>query len=91
MEGAFSSISGSAGPSCSLEKPSRTIDFVQSFLVEGLRLGGGLVALASDESATLGPQVRPRIFDWIVLRGVERYINTTTEPPRTLVKLVMSD
>lgn len=72
MEGAFSSISGSAGPSCSLEKPARTIDFVQRFVVEGLRLGGALVAPASDESATLGPQGRPRIFDRIVLGGVER-------------------
>ena len=91
MEGKFILISGSASPSCPVEKLDRAIDFVQSFVVEALRLGGGVVVLGSDESATLAPHGKPRIFDWVVLREVERYVKTTTKPLRTLVRLVMSD
>ena len=91
MEGKFILISGSASPSCPVEKLDRAIDFVQYFVVEALRLGGGFVVLGSDESATLDSRGKPHIFDWIVLREVERYIETTTKRPRTLVKLVMSD
>ena len=50
-----------------------------------------MVVLGSDESATLGSHGRPRIFDWVVLREVERYVDSTSNPPRTLARLVMSD
>ena len=91
MKGKFILISGSASDSCPLEKLDRAIDFVQCFVVEVLRLGGGVVVLGSDESATLGSHGRPRIFDWVVLREVERYVDSTSNPPRTLARLVMSD
>ena len=91
MKGKFILISGSASDSCPVEKLDRAIDFVQCFVVEVLRLGGGVVVLGSDESATLGSHGRPRIFDWVVLREVERYVDSTSNPPRTLARLVMSD
>ena len=91
MKGKFILISGSASHSCPVEKLDRAIDFVQCFVTEVLRLGGGVVVLGSDESASLGSHDRPRIFDWVVLREVKRYVESTTKPPRTLAKLVMSD
>ena len=56
MEGEFIQNSGGVGPLCPAGKLHRAINFVQSFVVEGLRFGVGLVVQASDESATLGPQ-----------------------------------
>ena len=91
MKGKFILISGSASHSCPVEKLDRAIEFVRGFVVEVLRLGGGVVVLGSDELATLDAHGRPRIFDWVVLREVERYVETTTNPSRTLAKLVMSD
>lgn len=91
LEGKFILISGSASSSCSIEKLDRAIDFVQFFVLEVMRLRGGVVVLGSDESATLRSDGRPRVFDWVVLREVQRYVESTTKTPRTLAKLVMSD
>ena len=65
--------------------------FVQSFTVEVLKAGGGLVVLLGDESRTKGPDGRPRIFDWIILRAVEEYVGVTTQAPRIHVRAVMAD
>ena len=78
IKGKFILISGSASPSCPVEKLDKAINFVQCLVVEVLRLGGGVVVLGSDESATLSPHGRPRIFDWIVLREIERYVDSTS-------------
>ena len=91
VKGKFILISGGASSSCSIEKLDRAIDFVQFFVLEVMRLGGGVVVLGSDESATLRSDGRPRVFDWVVLREVQRYVDSTTKTPRTLAKLVMSD
>ena len=39
----------------------------------------------------MGPHGRPRVFDWVVLRELERYVGSTSNPPRTLARLVISD
>ena len=53
MKDKFILISGSASNSCPEAKLDRAIDFVRCFVGEVLRRGGGLVILASDDSATL--------------------------------------
>ena len=47
--------------------------------------------MGADESATMDSDERPRIFDWIALREVERYVESTAEAPRICARLVMSD
>ena len=91
MKGKFILITGSASNSCPESKLDRAIDFVRCFVGEVLRRGGGLVVLASDDSATLDPRGVPRIFDWVVLREVERYAESTTEGHRKYARIVMPD
>ena len=91
MKNRFILISGSASHTCPVEKLERAIEFVQCFVVEVLRLGGGVVVLGSDESATLSSHGRPRIFDWVALREVERHVDGTSRAHGTLAKLVISD
>ena len=90
MQGKFLLISGSAEFRCPRQKLEAAIDFVQRFTQEVLTRGGGLVVLGSNESATIDESGRPHIFDWVVLREVEKYASTTTESPRILVKVLMS-
>ena len=59
MKGKFILISGSASNSCPESKLDRATDFVRCFVGEVLRREGGLVVLASDDSATLDPRVSP--------------------------------
>ena len=47
--------------------------------------------LAGDEASTKDEDGAPHVFDWLVLREVENYAETTTEDPRTYVRVVMSD
>ena len=47
--------------------------------------------LASGDSATLDARGVPRIFDWVVLREVERYVESATEGPRKCARIVMPD
>ena len=54
VQGKFILISGSAGNSYPMEKLDKAMDFVQCFVVQVLRLGGGAVVLGSDVSATSG-------------------------------------
>ena len=84
-------ISGSAGDSCSEDSLDTAIRFVQSFTREILRTGGGVVVLAGDEDSTMDERGAVHIFDWVALREVERYAETTSEQPRICARIIMSD
>ena len=91
MKGKFILISGSASDSCTDTKLDLAVEFVEHVVGDILRRGGGLVILASDDSATLDSRGVPRIFDWIALREVERYVESTTEGLRKCARVVMPD
>ena len=91
MDGKFIMLSGSANPSCPADKLDSAFRFVRSFTGEVLRRGGGLVVLAGDEESTRDEHGFPRIFDWLALREVGRYANSTSENPRPYARIVMSD
>ena len=91
MKGNFLLISGTASRSCPPEQLARGIQFIELLTAEVLRAGGGLVVLLGDENRTKGPDGNPRIFDWIIMRAIERYATNTIEPARTLAWVVMSD
>ena len=85
MNSRFVLISGSAGSSCPAEKLDAASQFVSNFTTEVLSRGGGIVVLAGDEHGA------PHIFDWVALREVERYANSTTESTRPYARVIMSD
>lgn len=91
MNGRFVLISGSAGRGCPQDKLDVAIRFVTAFTGEVLRSGGGVVVLAGDEASTRDERGRPRIFDWVALREVERFAGSTTESPHIYARVVMSD
>lgn len=91
MNGRFILIVGSAGARCPQDTLSIAIQFVCAFTREVLGRGGGVVVLAGDEARTRDDFGTPHIFDWVVLREVERYAERTTTPPRVCVRIVMSD
>lgn len=91
MNGKFILLSGSAGLSCPDDKLDMAFRFVRTFTGEVLRQGSGLVVLAGDEESTKDEHGRPRIFDWLALREVERHAKSTTENPRPYARIVMSD
>ena len=91
MERKFVLLSGTASRSCSVQRLDLAIRFVQVFVVEVLKAGGGMVVLVGDEMRGQAPDGRPRIFDWTVLRAIEEYVAVTTEPVRTYARVVMSD
>lgn len=91
MNGKFILLSGSASLSCPADKLDTAFQFVRTFTAEVLRRGGGLVVLAGDEASAKDEHGRPRIFDWLTLREVERHAKSTTEPPRRYARIVMSD
>ena len=90
MNKKFVLISGSASYACSQDKLSSAIAFLQSFTHEVLRRGGGIVVLGGDEKSTKDEHGLPHLFDWVVLREVEKYAETTVELPRTHARVVMS-
>ena len=47
--------------------------------------------LMGDEDSTTTPDEQPRVFDGIVLRQVEKYIEATTQRSRICVHVIMSD
>ena len=47
--------------------------------------------LAGSEEATKDEHGTPHIFDWLALREVEKYAESSTEPPRLYIRVVMSD
>ena len=91
MHGKFIMLTGSASPTCHADKLSVASEFVTAFTGEVLRRGGGLVVLAGNEESTRDERGRPHIFDWLVLREVENYAESTTEAPRPYARVVMSD
>ena len=91
MDGKFILLSGSASPSCPADKLFVASEFVRCFTGEALRRGGGLVVLAGSEEATKDEHGTPHIFDWLALREVEKYAESSTEPPRPYVRVVLSD
>ena len=91
MEGKFVLLSGTASRSCSVQQLDLAIRFVQLFVAEVLKAGGGMVVLVGDEKRGPAPDDGPRVFDWTVLRAVEEYVAVTTEPVRTYARVVMSD
>ena len=91
MQGKFILISGSASYTCPQDRLNTAIEFICSFTHAVLRGGGGFVVLASDEDSTKDQYATPHVFDWVVLRQVEKYAETTAEHPRIYVHLVMSD
>ena len=90
MKGKFILIYGSASRSCPAYKLDVAIEFIRGLVAEVLSLGGGVIVLGADESATMDSHGRPRIFDWIVLREVERYVEGTAGSRRICARLVMS-
>ena len=49
------------------------------------------MVLGGDENSTRDERGTPHLFDWIVLREVEKYAETTAELPRPYARVVMSD
>ena len=91
MNGKYILLSGTASRDCPERELDMAVSFVQSFTAEVLKAGGGLVVLLGDENRTKGTDGRPRIFDWIILREVEKYVGVTTQAPRIHVRAVMAD
>ena len=91
MNGKFILLSGSTSLLCPTDKLDTAFQFVRSFTRDVLRRGGGLVVLAGDEESTKDEHGVPHVFDWLVLREVENYAESTTEVPRPYAKVVMSN
>ena len=87
----FVLISGSAGLSCPADKLDVACQFVRRFTGEVLRLGGGIVVMAGDETSVKDEHGVPHVFDWVALREVERYAASTTESSRPYARVIMSD
>ena len=47
--------------------------------------------LAGDEESTMDEHGAPHVFDWLALREVENYAETTAEDSRLYARVVMSD
>ena len=91
MHGKYVLISGSASRNCPDQKLDAAIRFVESFTAEVLNRGGGIVVLAGGEDSARNAEGTPLIFDWVALRGVERFAERTMETPRPYAQIVMSD
>ena len=91
MDGRFVLISGSASRSCPNDRLETAIRFVEKFTEEVLRQGGGVVVLTGDEESAKNERGTPLIFDWVALRAVERFAQTTMAHPRPYARAVMSD
>ena len=91
MDGKFVLISDSASRACPEDKLKAAIRFLGSFTEEVLRRGGGIVVLAGNEESARNEQGTPLIFDWVALRIVQRFAQSTTANPRPYARIVMSD
>ncbi len=91
MKGKFILVHGSASLSCPDAKLAKVYEFVRNLVAEILRREGGVVVLAGNEQETEDEEGNPHIFDWIVLREVLRYVESTVGPQRRCAYLVMSD
>ena len=84
-------LSGSASPSCPADKLLIGSHFIKSFTGEVLRRGGGIVVLAGNEESTKDDHGIPHVFDWLALREVAAFAESTTEAPRPYARIIMSD
>ena len=91
MKDKFVLISGSANPSCDDAKLSVALEFIQHFTRQVLQRGGGIVVLAGPEESTKDKKGLPHVFDWVALREVERYAESSACSPRIYARVVMSD
>ena len=91
MDGRFVLFSGSASASCPNDRLDQAVEFLGCFVPEVLQAGGGFVILLGDEDGTKDSDGRPRIFDWEILRSVERYVESTTNGTRVYARVVVSD
>lgn len=91
MKDKFILFHGSASLSCPADRLDKAIEFVRSLVSEILRREGGVVVLAGDEQRTRDDEGNPHIFDWIILREVLRYVESTIGPQRKCVYVVMSN
>ena len=91
MKGRFILISGSASLNCSSQVLDRARNFLQALVPMVLNLGGGFVLLAGDEQRTIGSDGLPRIFDWTILRAIEPFVESTLQPQRILVRVIIRD
>ena len=91
MDGKYVLISGSASRTCPLDKLDAAIRFVQTFTEEVLKRGGGIVVLAGGEESSPNDVETPLIFDWVALRAVEQFAESTTGKPRPYARAIMSD
>ena len=91
MDGKFVLISGSASRTCPYDRLEVAIRFVERFTEEVLRRGGGIVVLAGAEESAKNEQATPLIFDWVALRAVERFAQSTAASTRPYARVVMSD
>ena len=91
MEGKFILVHGSVSLSCPRARLDKASEFVRNIVSEILRREGGVVVLAGNEQETKDDEGNPHIFDWIVLREVLRYVESTVGPQRKCAYVVMSD
>jgi len=91
MDGRFVLFSGSASASCPDDHLDQAVEFLSCFVPQVLQAGGGFVVLLGDKDGTKGRDGRPRIFDWEILRSVERYVESTTNGTRVYARVVVSD
>ena len=91
MDGKFVLISGSASRACPNDRLDVAIRFIERFTEEVLRRGGGIVVLTGEEESARNEQGTPLIFDWVALRTVARFAQSTTAYPRPYARVVMSD
>ena len=91
MNGKFVLVSGSASRTCPDDMLELAIRFVGSFTEEVLRRGGGIVVLAGEEESARNEQGTALIFNWVALRTVERFAQSTMTKPRQNARIVMSD
>ena len=91
MNDRFVLFSGSASSSCPDERLDQAIQFLGCFVPQVLQASGGFVVLLGDEDETRGDDGKPRIFDWEILRSVERYVESTTDGIRVYARVVISD
>ena len=91
MNGQFVLFSGSASASCPDDRLDQAVEFLGCFVPQVRQAGGGFVVLLGDEDGTKDSDGRPRMFDWEILRSVERYVESTTSGARTYAWVVLSD
>jgi nucleoside phosphorylase len=86
----FVLLAGSASTSCSAAKLNRAHAVVRELTHRILELGGGFVLFASAEPTIDDGSTTPLIFDWAVLREIDRCLAGSSAPARRCVSVVTS-